>query len=110
MPSGLELISRALTGSQQAFADDLLDNITFTWLTNTGVSSGRLYWENTYSYFGVKGVSIPVAVSALFPTSSIQPRGAGRNRPSKLIHYNRLPVGGHFAAFGRRNSSWKSCA
>jgi pimeloyl-ACP methyl ester carboxylesterase len=84
--------------------DDILDNITLTWLTNTGVSSGRLYWErlhadNNFGFFNVKGVSIPVAVSA-FPEDLYQaPRSWAERAYPKLIYYNKLDKGGHFAAW-----------
>jgi pimeloyl-ACP methyl ester carboxylesterase len=79
--------------------DDILDNITLTWLTNTGVSSGRLYWENKDSFFAVKGVSVPAAVS-VFPEELYEaPRSWAERAYPKLIHYNRLPKGGHFAAW-----------
>jgi pimeloyl-ACP methyl ester carboxylesterase len=96
----LELISRAFDGKAEGLTrDDVLDNITLTWLTNTGVSSGRLYWENKASFFGVKGVSIPVAVSA-FPDELYQaPRSWAERAYPKLIHYNKLDKGGHFAAW-----------
>jgi pimeloyl-ACP methyl ester carboxylesterase len=96
----LELIARAFDGQKEGLSrDDVLDNITLTWLTNTGVSSGRLYWENTYSYFAVKGVSIPVAVSVFPDELYPAPRSWAERAYPKLIHYNRLHVGGHFAAF-----------
>jgi pimeloyl-ACP methyl ester carboxylesterase len=79
--------------------DDILDNITLTWLTNTGVSSGRLYWENKDSFFAVKGVTVPTAVS-VFPEELYEaPRSWSEQAYPKLIHYNRLPEGGHFAAW-----------
>ena len=79
--------------------DDYLDNITLTWLTNTGVSSGRLYWENKDSFFAVKGVTVPTAVS-VFPEELYEaPRSWAEQAYPKLIHYNRLPQGGHFAAW-----------
>jgi pimeloyl-ACP methyl ester carboxylesterase len=79
--------------------DDILDNITLTWLTNTGVSSGRLYWENKDSFFAVKGVTVPTAVS-VFPEELYEaPRSWAERAYPKLIHYNRLPEGGHFAAW-----------
>jgi pimeloyl-ACP methyl ester carboxylesterase len=79
--------------------DDLLDNITLYWLTNTAVSSGRLYWENKLSFFGVKNVKIPVAVS-VFPGELYQaPRSWSERAYPKLIHYNKLDKGGHFAAW-----------
>ena len=77
----------------------MLDNITLTWLTNTGVSSGRQYWERKVGFFNVKGVSIPVAVSA-FPDELYQaPRSWAERAYPKLIHYKKLDKGGHFAAW-----------
>jgi pimeloyl-ACP methyl ester carboxylesterase len=96
----LELISRAFDGHPGGLTrDDVLDNITLTWLTNTGISSARLYRENKFaSFFGVKGVSVPVAVSA-FPDELYQaPRSWAERAYPKLIHYNKLDEGGHFAA------------
>jgi pimeloyl-ACP methyl ester carboxylesterase len=84
--------------------DDILDNVTLYWLTNTGISSARLYWERLYldkefNFFGVKGVSIPAAVSA-FPDELYQsPRSWAERAYPKLIHYNKLDKGGHFAAW-----------
>jgi pimeloyl-ACP methyl ester carboxylesterase len=80
--------------------DDILDNVTLTWLTNTGVSSGRLYWERKdLSFFAVKGVTVPTAVS-VFPEELYEaPRSWAEKAYPKLIHYNRLPKGGHFAAW-----------
>ena len=95
-----ELIARAFAGQPGGLTrDDVLDNITLTWLTNTAISSARLYWENKLAFFGVKGVSIPVAVSEfpdeLYPT----PRSWAERAYPKLIHYNKLEKGGHFAAW-----------
>jgi pimeloyl-ACP methyl ester carboxylesterase len=79
--------------------EDILDNITLYWLTNTGVSSGRLYWENKFSFFGVKHVSIPAAVS-VFPGERYQaPRSWAERAYPKLIYYNKLDKGGHFASW-----------
>ncbi len=80
--------------------DDLLDNITLYWLTNTGVSSARLYWENKADFFDAKNISIPFAIS-VFPGELYQaPRSwAEHAYPHNLIHYNRLDRGGHFAAW-----------
>jgi pimeloyl-ACP methyl ester carboxylesterase len=80
--------------------DDLLDNITLYWLTNTGVSAARLYWENKADFFDAKQISIPFAIS-VFPDELYQaPRSwAERAYPNNLIHYNRLDRGGHFAAW-----------
>ncbi len=80
--------------------DDLLDNITLYWLTNTGVSSARLYWENKAGFFEAKDISIPFAIS-VFPDELYQaPRSwAERAYPDNLVHYNMLDRGGHFAAW-----------
>jgi pimeloyl-ACP methyl ester carboxylesterase len=80
--------------------DDLLDNITLYWLTNTGVSAARLYWENKAGFFDAKNISIPFAIS-VFPDELYQaPRSwAERAYPDNLIHYNELDRGGHFAAW-----------
>jgi pimeloyl-ACP methyl ester carboxylesterase len=80
--------------------DDLLDNITLYWLTNTGVSSGRLYWENKAGFFEAKNISIPFAMS-IFPDELYQaPRSwAERAYPNNLIYFNELDRGGHFAAW-----------
>jgi pimeloyl-ACP methyl ester carboxylesterase len=80
--------------------DDLLDNITLYWLTNTGVSAARLYWENKADFFDAKAITIPFAIS-VFPDELYQaPRSwAERAYPDNLIHYNRLDQGGHFAAW-----------
>jgi pimeloyl-ACP methyl ester carboxylesterase len=80
--------------------DDLLDNITLYWLTNTGISSARLYWENKAGFFEAKNISIPYAIS-VFPDELYQaPRSwAERAYTDNLIHYNQLEAGGHFAAW-----------
>jgi pimeloyl-ACP methyl ester carboxylesterase len=79
--------------------EDVTDNVTLYWLTNTGVSSGRLYWENKFSFFGVKDISIPVAVS-VFPRERYQaPRSWAEKAYRKLIYFNELDRGGHFAAW-----------
>ena len=80
--------------------DDILDNLTLYWLTNTGVSAARLYWENTAAFFDAKDIHIPFAIS-VFPDELYQaPRSwAERAYPDNLIHYNRLDRGGHFAAW-----------
>jgi len=83
----------------QLTRDDVLDNITHYWLTNTGISSARLYWENKLAFFDVKNVRIPVAVS-VFPGELYQsPRSWAERAYPKLIHYNKLKQGGHFAAW-----------
>jgi pimeloyl-ACP methyl ester carboxylesterase len=96
------LVEQALQGHPDGVLtrDDLLDNITLYWLTNTGVSSARLYWENKADFFDAKPISIPFAIS-VFPDELYQaPRSwAERAYPHNLIHYNRLDRGGHFAAW-----------
>ncbi len=80
--------------------DDILDNLTLYWLTNTGVSAARLYWENKADFFDAKPITIPFAIS-VFPHELYQaPRSwAERAYPDNLIHYNQLDRGGHFAAW-----------
>ncbi|HZW07401.1 MAG TPA: epoxide hydrolase [Phycisphaerales bacterium] len=99
--ASLALISRSFDGIPEGLTrDDVLDNITLTWLTNTGVSSGRLYWENKFaSFFGVKGVSVPVAVSVFPDELYPAPRSWVEKAYPRLIHYNKLDKGGHFAAW-----------
>jgi pimeloyl-ACP methyl ester carboxylesterase len=96
----LELIARVFDGKSEGLTrDDVLDNITCFWLTNTGVSAARIYWENKFSFFNVKNVAIPVAVSA-FPDELYPcPRSWAERAYPKLIHYNKLDKGGHFAAW-----------
>ena len=95
-----ELIARVFDGKPEGLTrDDILDNITLYWLTNTAVSSARLYSENKLAFFAPKGVKIPVAVSA-YPDELYQcPRSWAEKAYPKLIHYNRLPKGCHFAAW-----------
>ena len=95
------LISRVFAGEIEGLTrDDILDNITITWLTNTALSGARLYWEYFgKGYFNVKGVSIPVAVSVFPDELYPAPRTWTEKAYPKLIHYNRLPKGGHFAAW-----------
>ena len=97
-----ELIARVFEGKSEGLTrDDILDNITITWLTNTALSGARLYWENwgKLGYFNAKGVSIPVAVSVFPDELYPAPRSWTELAYPKLIHYNKLPKGGHFAAF-----------
>jgi pimeloyl-ACP methyl ester carboxylesterase len=96
----LELIARVFDGKREGLTrDDVLDNITLTYLTNTGISSGRLYAENTGSFFGVKGVTIPVAVSAFQDELYVAPRSWAEQAYPNLVFYNRHDRGGHFAAW-----------
>jgi pimeloyl-ACP methyl ester carboxylesterase len=79
--------------------DEVLDNVTFYWLTDTAISSARLYWENTFDFFGVKGVSIPAAVS-VFPKEIYKaPRSWAQQAYSNLIYFNEVDRGCHFAAW-----------
>jgi len=96
----MALISRVFDGQSEGLTrDDILDNITHFWLTNTGVSSGRIYWQNKLSFFGPKGVSIPVAVSVFPDEIDAVPRSWAERAFPNLIHYNMLDKGGHFAAW-----------
>jgi hypothetical protein len=79
--------------------DDILDNITLFWLTNTGVSSARLYWENKLPFFSVKGVKIPVGVSTFVDEIYRAPRSWTEHAYPNLVYYNRQDRGGHFAAW-----------
>jgi pimeloyl-ACP methyl ester carboxylesterase len=80
--------------------NDILDNISLYWFTNTGVSSARLYWENKGDFFDVKNVSIPFAISVFPDELYAAPRSwAERAYPNNLIYYNKLDRGGHFAAW-----------
>jgi len=96
------IIGRILEGESLGALtrDDILDNITLYWLTNTGVSAARFYWENKADFFDAKNISIPFAIS-VFPDELYQaPRSwAEKAYPKNLIHYNRLDKGGHFAAW-----------
>jgi pimeloyl-ACP methyl ester carboxylesterase len=99
----LAMISRVFDGQPEGLTrDDVLDNVTLTWLTNTAISGARLYWEafeSKVSFFGVKGVAIPVAVS-VFPDELYQaPRSWTEQAYPKLMHYNKVDKGGHFAAW-----------
>lgn len=85
--------------------DEVLDNITLTWLTNTGVSSGRLYWENKLGFFDVKGVKVPVAVS-VFPRELYRaPRSWAEAAYPDLVYFNEVAAGDHFAAWQEPGSS-----
>ncbi|MER7692776.1 epoxide hydrolase family protein [Streptomyces sp. NPDC097610] len=98
--ASLELITRSFNGVSEGLTrDDVLDNITLFWLTNTAISAARLYAENKTPFFGAKGVKLPVAVS-VFPDELYQaPKSWAEQAYPNLIHYNRLHKGGHFAAW-----------
>lgn len=95
-----EMMARVFDGKHEGLTrEDVLDNITLTWLTNTALSEARIYWENKHAFFEPKNVKIPVAVSA-FPEELYQaPRSWAERAYPKLVHYNKLPAGGHFAAW-----------
>jgi pimeloyl-ACP methyl ester carboxylesterase len=99
----LAMISRAFDGQHEGLTpDDILDNVTLTWLTNSFVSGARLYWEDfqeKVSFFGIKGVSVPAAVSVFPDELYPAPRSWSEQAYPKLIHYNKLDKGGHFAAW-----------
>ena len=95
-----ELIARVFDGRSEGLTrDDVLDNVTLYWLTATGVSSARLYWENKLPFFVPVGVTVPVAVSAFPDELYTTPRSWAERAFPNLIHYNRLEKGGHFAAW-----------
>ena len=99
------MISRAFDGKTEGLTrDDILDNVTLYWLTNTAISSARLYWDTTQistggGFFDVRGVKIPVAVSAFPDEIYAAPKSWAVRAYPKLIHYNKLDKGGHFAAW-----------
>jgi pimeloyl-ACP methyl ester carboxylesterase len=96
-----ELIARAFDGDAGGLSrDDVLDNVTHYWLTNTGVSAGRLYWESKLAFFDVKGVDIPVGVSVFPDELYPAPQSWAEKAYPNLIHFNNeLDEGGHFAAW-----------
>jgi pimeloyl-ACP methyl ester carboxylesterase len=99
------MISRVFDGKTEGLSrDDVLDNVTLYWLTNTAISSARLYWDTAQistggGFFDVRGVTIPVAVSAFPDEIYAAPRSWAERAYPKLIHYNKLEKGGHFAAW-----------
>jgi pimeloyl-ACP methyl ester carboxylesterase len=98
--SSYEMIARSFDGKSEGMTpDDVLDNITLYWLTNTGVSSARLYWENKLQFFAPKNVTIPVAVSVFPEDIYAPPRSWTERAYSNLIFFNKHDKGGHFAAF-----------
>ena len=100
MHRSYELIARVFDGQPEGLTpDDVLDNITLYWLTNTAVSSARLYWENKLAFFAPKNVAIPVAVSVFPDEIYAAPRSWAERAYPKLIHYNKVDKGGHFAAW-----------
>jgi len=98
--SSYAMMARVFDGKTEGLTrDDILDNITFYWLTNTAVSSARLYWENKLAFFAPKNVQIPVAVSVYPDEIYAAPRSWVEKAFPKLIYFNKLAKGGHFAAW-----------
>ena len=99
------MITRVFAGGTEGLSrDDVLDNVTLYWLTNTAISSARLYWDTTNKlppggFFDVRGVQLPVAVSAYPDEIYAAPRSWAERAYPHLIHYNKLPRGTHFAAW-----------
>jgi pimeloyl-ACP methyl ester carboxylesterase len=92
-------LNRTTSATGELTREEILDNITLYWLTNTGVSASRLYWEYKGGFFNTKGVSIPVAVS-VFPGEQYQaPRSWAEKAYPNLIYFNEVDKGGHFAAW-----------
>ena len=101
-PDGAAMSSSRASQSEGLTRDDILDNITITWLTNTALSGARLYWEYWgKGYFNAKGVSIPVAGSVFPDELYPAPRSWAERAYPRLIHYNKVAKGGHFAAWGQ---------
>jgi pimeloyl-ACP methyl ester carboxylesterase len=105
--SSYAMMARVFDGKTEGLTrDDILDNITFYWLTKTAVSSARLYWENKLGFFAPKNVQIPVAVSVYPEEIYAAPRSWVEKAFPKLIYFNKLPKGGHFAAWEQQRSLW----
>jgi pimeloyl-ACP methyl ester carboxylesterase len=100
-----QMIARVFDGRPEGLTrDDVLDNVTLYWLTNTAISSARLYWDTQHNlppggFFDVRGVKLPVGVSAFAEEIYQAPKSWAEKAYPKLIHYNKLPKGGHFAAW-----------
>jgi pimeloyl-ACP methyl ester carboxylesterase len=95
-----DLIARAFAGNPGGLSrDDVLDNVTHYWLTKSGISSARLYWESHLAFFDAKGVEIPVGVTVFPDELYPAPRSWAEKAYPKLIHFNVVDRGGHFAAW-----------
>jgi pimeloyl-ACP methyl ester carboxylesterase len=99
-----QMIARVFDGEEEGLTrDDVLDNVTLYWLTNTAISSARLYWDTSHNltggFFDARGIKIPVAVSAFAEEIYQAPKSWAEQAYPKLIHYNRFPKGTHFAAW-----------
>ena len=95
------MIARVFAGESAGLTrDDVLDNITIAWFTNTAISGARLYWENKFQpFFAVRGVSVPVAVSSFPDEIDLCPKSWAEKAFPKLVYYNKVDKGGHFAAW-----------
>ena len=106
----VEAVNRTASTSGELTRDEVLDNVTLYWLTNTGVSASRLYWEHKGGFFNAKGVTIPVAVS-VFPGEQYRaPRSWTERAYPNLIYYNQVDKGGHSPPGSSRSSSPRNCA
>jgi len=101
-----KMIARAFAGQSEGLSkDDVLDNVTLYWLTNTAISSARLYWDNAHhpagpgGFFDARGIKIPVAVTAFPEEIYTAPKSWAEKAYPKLVHYNKAPKGGHFGAW-----------
>jgi pimeloyl-ACP methyl ester carboxylesterase len=99
-----KLISRVFAGANEGLSkDDIVDNVSMYWLTNTAISSARLYWDNAQTakagFFDAKGVRLPVVVSVFPEEIYAAPETWARRAYPNLIHFRKLPKGGHFAAW-----------
>jgi pimeloyl-ACP methyl ester carboxylesterase len=95
-----DLIARVFAGGSEGLSkDDILDNVSLYWFTNTAVSSARLYWESKLAFFAPKGVPVPTGVSVFPDEIYAAPRSWATQAYPHLIHFNRLERGGHFAAW-----------
>jgi pimeloyl-ACP methyl ester carboxylesterase len=103
--SSYKMIARSFAGQPECLSrDDILDNITMYWLTNTAISSARLYWDNTHTlapagFFTVRNVKLPVAVTVFPDEIYAAPRTWAEKAYSNMIYYNKFPKGTHFAAW-----------
>ncbi len=100
LTAAYELIARAFAGQPGGLSrDDVLDNVTHYWLTNTAIASARLYWESKLAFFDAKGVEIPVGVTVFPDELYPAPQSWAERAYPKLIHFNKVDEGGHFAAW-----------
>jgi pimeloyl-ACP methyl ester carboxylesterase len=100
-----DMIARAIDGKSEGLTpEDIVENITLYWLTNTAVSSARLYWESKLPFFAPKGIQIPTAVSSYPNEIYAAPKSWTEKAYPKLIYFNRLPKGTHFAAWEQPES------